>query len=334
MSNTYLAHAIETTDGAGTYDESAKYLLADKQILAYILKHSVAEFRDMPVEQVLDCIGDDVEVGTGLVDPGLSKLSSIRGSNREDSVPGEGKNFYDVRFCAYLKEDKTKILVDMEAQKSTDPGKLGYHLGNRIVFYLSRMISAQKLTEFYHSDYDNLKKVRSIWICMDGDDEAFIEEISLDNKRILGDKPMLVGADLMKAVIVHIRGQVGKSDSKNPLIFMLEILFSELSVQEKKHILSEECGFIMTVELEGRIQDMCNISEVIIERCMERGMKQGMERGIEQGIEQGMERGIEQERINAIGRMMKAGATNVQMLSYGYTENELAKAKSKLCSYA
>ena len=78
----------------------------------------------------------------------------------------------------------------------------------------------------------------------------------------------------------------------------------------------------MTVELEGRIQDMCNISEVIIERCMERGMKQGMERG------------IEQERINAIGRMMKAGATNVQMLSYGYTENELAKAESKLCSYA
>ena len=199
---------------------------------------------------------------------------------------------------------------------------MGYHLGNRIVFYLARMISAQKLTEFYHSDYDNLKKVRSIWICMDGDDEAFIEEISLDNKRILGDKPMLVGADLMKAVIVHIRGQVGKSDSKNPLIFMLEILFSELSVQEKKHILSEECGFIMTVELEGRIQDMCNISEVIIERCMERGMKQGMERG------------IEQERINAIGRMMKAGATNVQMLSYGYTENELAKAESKLCSYA
>lgn len=322
MSNTYLAHAIETTDGAGTYDESAKYLLADKQILAYILKHSVAEFRDMPIEQVLDCIGDDVEVGTGLVDPGLSNLSSIRGSNREDSVPGEGKNFYDVRFCTYLKEDRTKILVDMEAQKSTDPGKLGYHLGNRIVFYLSRMISAQKLTEFYHSDYDNLKKVRSIWICMDGDDEAFIEEISLDNKRILGNKPMLIGADLMKAVIIHIRGQVGKSDSKNPLIFMLEILFSELSVQEKKHILSEECGFIMTVELEGRIQAMCNISEVIIERCMERGMKQGMERG------------IEQERINAIGRMMKAGATKVQMLSYGYTENELIKAESKLCSYA
>ena len=33
---------------------------------------------------------------------------------------------------------------------------MGYHLGNRIVFYLSRMISSHKLTEFYQSDYDNM----------------------------------------------------------------------------------------------------------------------------------------------------------------------------------
>ena len=29
------------------------------------------------------------------------------------------------------------------------------------------MISAQKSVEFDNSDYDNIKPVRSIWICMD-----------------------------------------------------------------------------------------------------------------------------------------------------------------------
>ena len=187
MLKTYLAHAIEATDGASTYDENVKYLLADRQVLAYILIYAITEFRDMTMDQAMDCIGDEIEIGARAADPGLSNLGSIRGTNTEDSVPGEGTNIYDVRFNAYLKKDGIKILVDVEAQKSTDSGKLGYHLENRIVFYLSRMISAQKLTEFFHSDYDNLKRVRGIWICMDGDDEGFIEEIGLDGKRILGD---------------------------------------------------------------------------------------------------------------------------------------------------
>lgn len=51
MSNTYLAHAIETTDGANTYDESVKYLLADRQILAYILKYAITEFQDQLKQQ-------------------------------------------------------------------------------------------------------------------------------------------------------------------------------------------------------------------------------------------------------------------------------------------
>lgn len=95
---------------------------------------------------------------------------------------------------------------------------------------------------------------------------------------------------------------------------MLETLFSKIELEERKRILEKECGMIMTVELERRIQTMCNISEVIIE--------QGMERGIE--------RGMKQERINAIGRMLNANATKEQILSYGYTEDEFSKAENLL----
>ena len=66
------------------------------------------------------------------------------------------------RFTAYHKEAEMKTLVNIEAQKSSVSGRLGYHLENRIIFYLARMIATQKQTEFFHSDFDNLKKVRSL----------------------------------------------------------------------------------------------------------------------------------------------------------------------------
>ena len=84
---------------------------------------------------------------------------------------------------------------------------------------------------------------------------------------------------------------------------------------------------IMTTELEGRMKTMCNWSEAILER----GIEKGMERGIEKGIEKGMERGIEKERLNAIERMIQAGATKEQIISIGYTEKELAEVENALC---
>ena len=173
--------------------------------------------------------------------------------------------------------------------------------------YLARMISAQKQTEFFHSDFDNLKKVRSIWICMDNDEtEDSIEEIGLDRKTVFGNKKNQYPTDLMKGIIVNIRN--GKNDdpsdgikkSQNVLISMLEELLSEKDAVEKKRILADEYGMIMTAELEGRIQIMCNLSENIIER----------------------------ERIDIIEKMIKANATKKQIISYGFTEEEYKKAES------
>ena len=58
--------------------------------------------------------------------------------------------------------------------------------------------------------------------------------------------------------------------------------------QAKKHKLEDKYDMKMTTELEGRINGMCNLSDVVEER----GIEQGMERGIKQGMERGIERGI------------------------------------------
>ena len=41
-------------------------------------------------------------------------------------------------------------------------------------------------------------------------------------------------------------------------------------------------------------------------------------------------RGIEKERLNAIKRMIKAGATKEQIVLYGYTEEEMIEAEKGL----
>ena len=69
---------------------------------------------------------------------------------------------------------------------------------------------------------------------------------------------------------------------------MLEDVLSSEDSDVKKHKLEDKYDMKMTTELEGRINGMCNLSDVVEER----GIEQGMERGMELGLEQGMERGI------------------------------------------
>lgn len=54
MPDTNLAQAIEATNDAGSaYDANIKYLLADKQILARILKYTIKEFQDMEIPDII-----------------------------------------------------------------------------------------------------------------------------------------------------------------------------------------------------------------------------------------------------------------------------------------
>ncbi len=308
MAETHLSQAIEATNHSGTeYDTNIKYLLADKQVLARILKYTLQEFRNMETEDIISSIGDNIEVGTKPLDAGLSNLGRVNLTNTEDNVPEEGKIFFDIRFTAYIKKSEIKILINLEAQRSSDFSKLGYHLENRIIFYLARMISAQKQTEFFHSDYDSLCPVRSIWICMDADEnEGSIEEISLGRKTVFGNKTNSYDTDLIKGIIVNVRKRENLTKSQNGLISLLEELLSGTDATKKKQILSTEYGMIMTAELEGRLQTMCNLSQNI----------------------------IEEERKRAIERMIKASATKEQILSYGYTEKEYAEVENDLFANA
>lgn len=80
MADTYLAQAVEAAHDSSSYDTNIKFLLAEKQILSRILKYAVQEFKDMPIEDIISSIGEDIEIGTKPLDAGLSNIGRVNAS--------------------------------------------------------------------------------------------------------------------------------------------------------------------------------------------------------------------------------------------------------------
>ena len=135
MGTTNISQAIDAGSYAAKYDASVKEMLADKQILARILKYSLEEFANEELETIISNMDAPV-VSQMRMEPGLSNYSKVHKEAEEDQVLGEGKIYYDIRCSVYLGKELIKILINIEAQKSTKVSKLGYHLDNRIIFYI------------------------------------------------------------------------------------------------------------------------------------------------------------------------------------------------------
>lgn len=291
---TYLAETMSKLDvDKAMRDDYAKCILADPQILADIVKVIVPEFREHSIKDIIPCIGETI---VSLTVP--EKLCiKIESDGTEDIDIEDGKIIYDIRFPLYYNNRTIKILVNVEAQKSISYTKLGYHIESRMVYYMARLVSSQKNVEFIKSNYDDIKDVYSIWICMDTEaDEDSIIELGLQPRVIYGNTSWLPQRSIMNGAVIRIRSRADVEESKNKLIAMLEVLFSCRARQDKMNRL-EEYGLEMTTELEGCVNDMCNISDLLVEESEERGERRGMERG--------MARGEKQARLDSIRTLMR-----------------------------
>jgi len=314
----HITNAVIMSENKARYDTSVKEVLADKQVLARILKYTLDEFKDDSIEEIIRCISDDIAISSIQVDPGLTNLGKVAKSSEEDTVPGEGTVVYDIRFSVIRREVITKLLINIEAQKSTDYSKLGYHIDNRIVYYLGRMISAQKSVEFDNSDYDNIKPVRSIWICMDArDDEDSVNRIEFKQNTLYGKDVEVPGIDKAQATIIRLRKNPDARESRNKLIAMLETLLGNQDAKSKCERLEKQYGFIINDETARRVNTMCNLSDVVEERGIERGLARGIEQGIEQGMKRGLAQGIEQGREQTLEQTVR------RLLIKNYPDGEI-----------
>lgn len=334
---TYISKILSALgDGVAKVDEKIKALLADKQILARILKYSVEEFKEYDILEIINRI-EEVEILEVPVDAGLSyksknEFGKISGSNTEDNVPGEGVIFYDIRFNITKGKKRIKVLINIEAQATTSVSRLGYHIKNRMTYYLSRMISAQKEQEFFGSDYDKIKEVISIWICMDArKNEDSIIEYQLRPEVKFGENIHPEEINLLKGILIKIRGGKNMTQSKNKLIEMLEYVIADHSAEEKKNYLKNECGVEMTKELERKVEAMGeSMGRAILQGMLEDAWDKGVAQ--ERRNTEKERENLQREREHAIAAFISFGIPKEKILEKGYTEEEYTKVKKKLFS--
>ena len=220
--------------------------------------------------------------------------ATITGSNTEDVSDHEGRILFDLVFDARIpnQDDLVIMIVHIEVQGKLDSR---YPLITRIIYYLARLISRQKGTVFTNSDYGKIRKVCSIWICLDPKkaDRNSVVEYGLKQKKVFGDvDEPAENYDKMKAVIISLNEEGAESDSK--IIRLLSTLLSgRKPVEERKRILEEEYGIPMTKEMQEEVDEMYSLSMAYEEIGFEKGIKQGIEQGIEQGIKQGIEQAVD-----------------------------------------
>ena len=243
---TPLAEEISIAGLRAQYDTHAKRLLSARPVLARILQKTVEECALFTVEQIMAQLDPDIHISSEPVDPGMER-TWIAGDDTRNRLSEEGTVTYDIRFHMHLPAENgqgcgKRLLFDLEAQKEY---YVKYRLITRGIYYAARMLSAQKNREFTGSEYSNLKKVYSIWICMKEEKDP---------------------------------GERGS------LYRLLNTLLSfSLTPEEKEHILEKEYGISMEMKIRKELEAMCNLSEAIEERGVERGMRQGLERGLERG---------------------------------------------------
>lgn len=296
--NTHLAVCIDSTEYESQYDIQAKNLAADKQILAKIIKDTVDELKDYNIETIITCIEGTPQISVVPIVPKTKKEKresdeniqnekngrkiktrteeKITGLNTESVIINEGTVRYDIR-CYVLvpkSQERVKIFLNLELQKDY---QMKYDLVTRGIFNCARMISEQKDTEFSNDNYQDIKKVYSIWVCMNVPKKAAntISGYTMTREDVYGEYDKEEYYDLLTVVMIRLPEEE-KEEAGNDLINMLTILYShKLSANEKKKKLKEKYGLCMTREVEGGIENMCNLSQGVKAAGIQQGMQQG-----------------------------------------------------------
>ena len=159
-----------------------------------------------------------------------------------------------------MKDGISQVIVNVEAQKDEPTG---YHILNRAVFYVSRLISSQKERDFVGINYNDIKRVFSIWVCMNMDEDS-MTYVHLQKDDLLGSHPWKGGLDLLNIVLIGISNELPEHDEKYELHRLLSTLLSmELTATEKIEIMKTEYHIPVDDELRKDVSAMCNLSQGI-----------------------------------------------------------------------
>jgi hypothetical protein len=267
--NTEITNAVKAADDKAQYDERAKRLLSQKHILAHILVKTVDEFKGMNPKDVVPYIEGEPKVGIVPLEPGLTNKEELSedgervvGLNTENSEINEGLIRFDIIFYVRMKDGLSQIIVNVEAQQK-NPTE--YHILNRAIFYVCRMVSSQKERDFVKTNYDDIKRVVSIWICLNMKENS-MNHYHLTNDVLIGNQKWEGKEDMISIVLLGLSNELPEHDEKYELHRLLGALLSKsLTQNEKLNIIGNEYDIPLEDEFRKELGSMCNLSQGIVE---------------------------------------------------------------------
>ena len=212
------------------------------------------------------------------MEPGLTNTivekdsQRVVGFNSENQEIHEGTIRFDIIFYVRMRDGLSQIIVNVEAQKD-EPEK--YEILNRAIFYVSRMISSQKEKDFSNSNYNDIKRVYSIWVCMNMPENS-LEHIHLVKDSLVNSHAWKGKLDLINIVMIGLAEELPEHEEKYELHRLLGALLSQnLSVNEKLNIIGNEYDIPMEEDFREDVSVMCNLSQKIKETGIETGIEIG-----------------------------------------------------------
>ena len=274
--NTEMTNAVIAANKKAQYDERAKRLLGNKNILTHILVKTVDEFKGMKPEDVAEYIEGEPYISVVPIEPGLTNIEKTNetgarciGMNTENAEINEGMIRFDIVFYVRMKDGLSQIIVNIEAQKN-EPST--YHILNRAIFYVSRLISSQKERDFENTNYDDIRRVFSIWICMNMPENS-MDYYHLTNEKVLGSHPWEGKQDLLNIVLIGLSDKLPAHDKKFELHRLLCALLSQNMTQDEKlNIIEKEYDIPLEDNVRKDVSGMCNLGQGIEDAAIKKTM--------------------------------------------------------------
>ncbi len=298
--NTEIKNAVMAAEKEAQYDECAKRLLEQKEILAHILERTVEEFQGMDPKEIVPLIEGKPYISRVPTAPGLTNQAlevsgrRIVGLNTENAEKHEGLIRFDVIFYVRMRNGISQMIINVEAQKD-EPGK--YNILNRAIFYASRLISSQKERDFENTNYNDIKCVYSIWVCMNMAKDSLCH-IRLTKNDMVGCYDWKGRLDLINIVMIGLAKKLSEHDDMLRLHRLLGALFSQvLTPEERLDLMHKEYDIQIDEDFRRDVSVMCNLSQ---------GIK-------EAGIAEGEARGRAEKEAQVIVNMYRNGFTLEQI---------------------
>lgn len=150
--------------------------------------------------------------------------------------------------------------------------------------YISQVLLEPGLT---NTNYDDIKAVYSIWICMNTKDNT-MSHIHLTKQELIGNHEWRGNLDLMNIVMIGLSKKLPEHDETYDLHRLLMTLLSDkLTVKEKLGIVKEEYEIPIEDDFRREVDVMCNLSQGIKEDAIAIGRAEGHAEGRAEGHAEG-----------------------------------------------